>query len=134
MEKSVVLCRSFTVLRLLAGVNYLSVALIALFHIFPMPEGTTPAGIAFFAELHASGFMIPLLGLCFLLGGLLLLADRTAPLGLIFLAPPIVVIPLYNWLLENQPFTSGPFVVTIEILLAWYYRDRFQPLWQGNKS
>ena len=65
--------------------------------------------------------MLPLLGLCFLAGGLCLLLDCTAPLRLILLAPPIVVIPLYNWLLERQPFTSGPFVVTIEILLAWYY-------------
>jgi len=134
MEKSVGLRRGFTVLRWIAGLNYVSVALIASFHIFPMPEGTTPDGIAFFTALHASKFMLPLLGLCFLTGGLLLLPDRTAPLGLILLAPPIVVIPLYNWLLERQPFTSGPFVVTIEILLAWYYWDRFQPLWQGKKS
>lgn len=134
MEKSVGVRRSFTVLRWLAGLNYVFVALIALFRIFPMPEGTTAEGIAFFAALHASKFMLPLLGLCFLAGGLCLLLDRTAPLGLILLAPPIVVIPLYNWLLERQPFTSGPFVVTIEILLAWYYWDRFKPLWNGQKS
>jgi len=102
-----------------------------MFHLTPMPEGRTPESSAFFAALHASGFMLPLLGLCFLIGGLLLLLDRTAPLGLIFLAPPIVVIPLYNAVLERQPFTSGPFVVAIELFLAWYYWKRFEPLWTG---
>jgi|SRR5580765_6592726 len=93
---------------------YAFVGFNGLFHLMAMPEGTTPASSAFFAALHASGFMLPLLSLSFLIGGLLLLLDRTAPLGMILLAPPIVVIPLYNALLERQPFTSGPFVVAID--------------------
>jgi hypothetical protein len=112
---------------------YAFVGFNGLFHLMAMPEGTTPASSAFFAALHASGFMLPLLSLSFLIGGLLLLLDRTAPLGMIFLAPPIVVIPLYNALLERQPFTSGPFVVAIELFLAWYYWKRFKPLWTGDR-
>ena len=121
------------VLRWIAGITYACFGVIGLFHLAALPEGTTPAGIAFFSALHASGFMLTLLGLSLLSGGLLLLMDQTAPLGLILLAPPIVVIPLYNWLLERQPFTSGPFVVAIEIFLAWYYWDRFRPLWHAEK-
>lgn len=121
-------------LRWVAGLFYAFVAFNAMFHLTPMPEGRTPESSAFFAALHASGFMLPLLGLCFLIGGLLLLLDRTAPLGLIFLAPPIVVIPLYNALLERQPFTSGPFVVAIELFLAWYYWKRFEPLWNDDRT
>ena len=121
-------------LRWFAGLFYLSTALIALTHVTRMPEGSTPEAAAFFLALHASGFMLPLLGFCFFAGGLLLLLDRTAPLGLILVAPPVVVIPLYNALLERQPFTSGPFVLTIEIFLAWYYWARFKPLWSGAPS
>ena len=122
------------ILRWIAGVTYACFGVIGLFHLVPLPEGTTPAAVAFFSALHASGFMLILLALSFLCGGLLLLLDRTAPLGMILLAPPIVVIPLYNWLLERQPFTSGPFVVSIEIFLAWYYWDRFVPLWTSERD
>jgi len=126
--------RITTVVRWCAGLAYAITGANGLLRLFPMPEGTTPAGIAFFASLHASGFMIPLLALSFLVGGLLLLRNRTAPLGLIVLAPPIVIIPLYNWILERQPFTSGPFVVAIQLFLAWQYRDAFRPLWSGEAA
>ena len=132
MERGKVASRVAFVLRWFAGLFYAFTAVNALFRFTPMPEGRTPESAAFFAALHASGFMLPLLGLSFFIGGLLLLLDRTAPLGLIFLAPPIVVIPLYNTLLERQPFTSGPFVVAIEVFLAWYYWKRFKPLWSGE--
>jgi hypothetical protein len=115
--------------RWIAGLSYALTGINGLLHLFPMPEGTTPAAMAFFDALHASGFMLPLLATTFLVGGFLLLFDRTVPLGLIVLAPAIVVIPLYNALLERQPFTSGPFVVAIHLFLAWYYWGRFVPLW-----
>jgi hypothetical protein len=134
MERGKVASRIAVGLRWFAGLFYAFTAVNGLLHITPMPEGVTPASAAFFAALHASGFMLPLLAFCFFVDGLLLLLDRTAPLGLIFLAPPIVVIPLYNALLERQPFTSGPFVVAIELFLAWYYWKRFTPLWSGNPA
>jgi hypothetical protein len=121
-------------LRWMAGLLYTLVGLNGLLHIRPMPEGTTPAGTAFFSALHASGFMLVLLGASFLAGGLLLLLNRTAPLGLVVLAPPIVVIPFYNALLERHPFTSGPFVVGIHLFLAWYYWDRFKSLWNTERQ
>lgn len=129
MARGKAVTRTAATLRWIAGLFYSLIGANGLLRLIPMPEGTTPAGIAFFAALTASGFMLTLLALSFLVGGLLLLLDRTAPLGLVVLAPPIVVIPLYNWLLEAQPFTSGPFVVAIELFLAWYYWDRFKPLW-----
>jgi hypothetical protein len=134
MARSKAGIRSATTVRWIAGVFYAFIGANGLLHLTPMPAGTTPAGIAFFAALTASGFMLPLLALSFLVGGLLLLLDRTVPLGLVVLAPPIVVIPLYNWLLEAQPFTSGPIVVAIELFLAWYYWDRFRSLWSTRSG
>ena len=58
MEKSVGVRRSFTVLRWLAGLNYVFVALIALFRIFPMPEGTTAEG------MHSSPLYMPANSCC----------------------------------------------------------------------
>jgi hypothetical protein len=130
MAKGKAVKRVASALRWIAGMFYALIGANGLLHLKPMPEGTTPAAMAFFAALNASGFMLTLLGMSFLVGGLLLLLDRTAPLGLIVLAPPIVVIPLYNWLLELQPFTSGPFVVAIEVFLVWHYWGRFKSLWR----
>jgi hypothetical protein len=134
MAKSRVVTRAVVTVRWIAGLFYALIGANGLLGLIPMPAGTTPAAMAFFSALYASGFMLTLLALSFLIGGLLLLLDRTAPLGLIVLAPPIVVIPLYNWLLEAQPLTSGPFVVAIEVFLAWWYWDRFRPLWNSSSS
>ena len=79
MERSVAAGRIAFGLRWFAGLFYAFVAFNAMFHLTPMPEGRTPESSAFFAALHASGFMLPLLGLCFLIGGLLLLRDDPAP-------------------------------------------------------
>lgn len=92
------------------------------------PPQPTPAAAAFMDALGASGFMDPLLACCFLLGGGALLLDRTAPLGLVILAPAVAVIFLFHLLLSHQ-WPVGATVAAIYLALAWFYRARLRCLW-----
>ena len=54
----------------------------ALLFLGPPPPHLEPAAQAFWSAIEATGFMVPLLGACYFVGGLLLWMRRTAPLGL----------------------------------------------------
>ena len=78
--------------------------------------------------LSASGFMDQLLAVCFVTGGGSLLFNRTAPAGLVILAPATTVILLFHLMLSGQTIV-GVIVAGIFLALAWHYRSAFQPLW-----
>lgn len=97
------------------------------------PPQPTPGAAAFMDALAASGFMDPLIAASFILGGGLLLSSRTAPAGLVVLAPAVSVILLFHLLLSGQAIV-GILVAAIFLVLAWHYRRAFVPLltWQPD--
>src|SRR3954454_15700697 len=113
----------FTVLRLIYGGFF---ALI----IFgpPPPSHPEAAAQAFWSAIEATGFMVPLLGACYFLGGVAVLWRRTAPLGLALLSPPMVIIVLFDALLVK---TAGPWIpiALAHFVLLWHFRAAFAPLW-----
>lgn len=78
--------------------------------------------------LNATGFMNPLLIASFLVAGCAILFDRTAPIGLIILAPSIVVITCFHWFLTGN-YTWGTIWPAWFLLLAWRLRRAFARLW-----
>ena len=88
------------------------------------------SGVAeqFQAAMASTGFLVPIMLGCFAIGGLALLFHRTAPLGIVLLAPFIVVIFFYHLMLTgNWPW--GTIWAAGLALLAWRYRRAFVPLW-----
>jgi len=95
----------------------------------PPLQHVQPAAEAFVNALQATGFMTPwLLGGCFLLGGAALWFQRTAPLGLALLSPPMLIIVLFHIFLGKD---AGPWIVIalIHAILLWHFRSAFTPLW-----
>jgi hypothetical protein len=88
----------------------------------PPPQPNARAA-AFMQALSASGFMDPLLGLSFIFGGGALLWRRTAPLGLVILAPSVAVILLFHLVLSGQ-VPVGLIVAGLLLALMWHERDR----------
>jgi hypothetical protein len=78
--------------------------------------------------LHQSGFMDPLIGASYLVGGAALALRRTAPLGLILLAPTVVVIFFFDTFLARLPV---PGVLTLAVwgLLALRLLPAYRGLW-----
>lgn len=67
------------------------------------PFGVEPGpGADFQAALEETGFVVPIMLLCFSVGGAALLFARTAPLGIVLLAPFVVVIFFYHVMLGGS--------------------------------
>jgi putative oxidoreductase len=61
-----------------------------------------------------------------ILGGVLLLVGRFVPLGLTLLAPIVVNILLFHFLLMPEGWQPGAVVAALELFLVWRYRDAFR--------
>lgn len=88
----------------------------------------TPEAKAFYDALHATGFLYPLMGVTFGMGGLALLLQRTAPLGIVFLAPSVSVIFLFHLMLTGNFVWGSEWALGL-LLLAWHYRSAYMGLW-----
>jgi hypothetical protein len=88
----------------------------------------TAAAQVFDDALHRSGFMDPLIALSYLVGGAALALRRTTPLGLILLAPSVVVIFFFDAVLAHLvPIACA--VAGVWGLLALRHFDGFRGLW-----
>jgi hypothetical protein len=93
----------------------------------------TPGAIAFQKALTETRFMDPLLALACLLGGAALLVRRTAPLGIVMLAPVVVVIFLFHLALTGN-WIWGTLNLVWFAGLAWRCRGAFTPLWSYSET
>jgi hypothetical protein len=78
--------------------------------------------------LAAAGYFIPLLKTVELAAGLLLLSGRFVPLALTLLAPVVVNIAAFHFLLAPEGAPIAAFLLLAEGALAWLNRDAFAPL------
>ena len=77
--------------------------------------------------------MNPLLIASFLTAGVAILFDRTAPIGLIILAPSILVIACFHWFLSGN-YIWGAIWPFWFLVLVWRYRRVFARLWEHRPS
>lgn len=91
------------------------------------------AGTEFQNALEATGFMHPLMLGCYVIGGVALLFKRTAPLGIVVLAPFVVVIFFYHTLLDVSLLWAAFWAAGLA-LLAWQMRAAFLPLVNYTES
>lgn len=96
------------------------------------PESVAAAG-HFTLALDATGFMNPMLIASFLVAGVALLFNRTAPVGLIILAPSVLVIACFHWFLTGK-YVWGTIWPVWYLLLVWHYRHVFARLWARQPS
>lgn len=116
------------VLSLLAGLMFINAGLDKFFHYMPMPkempEKMVKAGMAF-TEI---GWLMPLVGAIEILGGLLLIFNRTRALGAIVILPVLTGILLAN--ISMAP--SGlPIVFILIAIIFWIIidnREKYVPL------
>lgn len=113
--------------RLVLGVIFAVMGFNGFFHFIPMPEMPEAAG-GFMGALAATGYMMPLIKIVEIVGGLLLLMGRYIPLGIALLAPVIVNIVLFHLFLAPSGLPIALLLLVAEIYLVWSYRDVFRPM------
>lgn len=119
--------------RVLLGLVFFIFGLNGFLHFMPNPPPTPPAG-AFFGALIATGYMFMLIFGTQVLGGALLLLNVAVPFALVILAPVIVNIIGFHLYLSPVPaqLTIAFIVTALELLLIWYYREAFAPLFRSK--
>ncbi|WP_165488619.1 MULTISPECIES: DoxX family membrane protein [Dyella] len=121
------------VLRLAFGALFVFSGLNDLLHFWQPPAPVTPQTQALMQGLVGSGFILPVLGVVYLIGGLTVLFNRFAALGLVILAAPTVVIFSYH-ATEHHLLGPGLAVLIVHLLLAWQRRDAYVDLFQANPA
>lgn len=86
---------------------------------------------AFIAALSATPFFDALLGASYVAGGFALATPRTIPLGLVLLAPSVIVILLFHVCLSGQT-VIGVATAAIWSVLAFRHRAGFRALWNHS--
>ncbi len=119
------------VARVLLGLIFTVMGFNGFFQFIPLPSMPEPAG-AFMGALAATGYMLPLIKITEIVGGLMLLSGRYVPLGLTLLAPNVVNITLFHVFLAPSGLLMAFIVLALEIYLAWSYRDVFRPMLSAN--
>ena len=89
---------------------------------------SSPEAKEFTDAIFATGFIGPIMSMTYFVSGILMIFNRTAPLGLVLLAPFIVVILFTHLMLNgNPPF--GIMMALLWVLFAWRFRNAYQPMW-----
>lgn len=110
--------------RILTGLIWVVFGLNGFLHFIPLPPHPGKAG-AFLGALAATGYMFPLIKGTEVLGGLLLLTGRFAPIGLVLLAPVAVNIFAFHLFLEPSGMVMPILLVAGGLYLAWHYRSAY---------
>ena len=115
------------IVRTLMGLLFIFGAVVFLFNLFTPPPMDGP--IKTFNEgLAATGYFFTFLKITELICGILLVVGRFVPLALVILSPIIVNILMVHLFLDRSGLPVAIFLVLANIFIAYYYRDRFEPL------
>ncbi len=115
------------ILRLLLGLVFLVFGLNGFLHFIPNMPMPSPA-MSFFGALAATGYMVNLIFVTQIIGGILLLIGFAVPFALTILAPVIVNIFFFHLYLAPAGLPVAIIVCLIEIILVWDRRASFGPL------
>ena len=115
------------IVRTLMGLLFIFGAVVFLFNLFTPPPMEGPLK-TFNEGLAASGYFFTFLKITELVCGILLVAGRFVPLALIILSPIILNILMVHLFLDRSGLPVAIFLVLANIFIAYYYRDRFEPL------
>jgi|SRR5690606_2314108 len=94
-----------------------------------LPAPGLPPGraLTFLGGLEAAGYLFPMVKAIEVGAGVAMLANRFVPLALLLLAPIIVNIAAFNFLLAPAYALPG-LLVALELYLAWSHRQIFAPM------
>ena len=116
--------------RILLGFVFAAAGLVSLLKQGKMAG--MPADATTFLTLMVAHHYTVFVALVMLLGGLLLLAGRFVPLGLVFLGPILVNILLFHALFHVPGSITGIVCTLLEIFLIWVYRSSFRGIFLAN--
>ncbi len=116
--------------RSLMGLLFVFASVTYLFKLFTPPP-LTGAMKVFNDGIEASRYLMPTVKVIELLCGLAFLSGRFVPLAAVLIAPIIVNILLVHVFLGPEGLPLAVFLVLANGFLAYFHRDRYQPLFRA---
>lgn len=116
------------VASLLFGLMFINAGLNKFFNYMPMPENMPEETLRDFQAMKEIIWLMPLLGLTEIIGGLLIIFPQKRALGAVIIFPIMVGIVLTHVFVD----TSGlPIAIVLSAILGWIIyenRDTYEPL------
>lgn len=121
--------------RILLGLGFVVFGANILHPFLPMPPMDPNLPTTQFSMLMANSGWMKVIGLFQLVGGLLVLIGRTAPLGLTILAGLLINILCFHIFLDNGANLAPGIVFSVlDIFLIYAYRDHFKGIFSFNSA
>jgi len=115
------------VIGILFGLMMANSGLSKFTHHMPMPELPEAAG-NLMGAFAASGWMIPLIAIAEIIGGILFAIPKYRALGAIVILPITIGIALFNLLLSPAQAPIGIVLLLINIWVLWENREKYSLL------
>jgi putative oxidoreductase len=124
---------AIAVSRTLLGIGFIVFGSNILHPFLPMPAPPAGSLTAQFMGVMYPTHWMALIGLFQLVGGILVIVGRTAPLGLVLLGPVLVnILAFHILIMGGQGIQPGLVFSVLEIFLVYAYRDHFKALFTVN--
>ncbi len=126
--KSSIKSKVLFVVALLFGLFFINAGLDKFFHYMPMPKTLPEKMMKAFNAFMEIGWLMPLVGLAEIIGGLLIIIKRTRALGALIIFPVMVGIFLTNIV---QDISGLPIALVFGAILIWIMfenRNKYLPL------
>jgi uncharacterized membrane protein YphA (DoxX/SURF4 family) len=126
--KSSIKTKVLFVLSLLFGLMFINAGLDKFFHYMPMPKDMPEKMMKAFGAFMEIGWLMPLVGIAELVGGILIILPKTRALGSLIVFPVMVGIFLTNIV---QDKSALPLVIVLAAILGWIMyenREKYMPL------
>jgi uncharacterized membrane protein YphA (DoxX/SURF4 family) len=115
-----------TVARVLFGLVFTVFGLNGFFNFLPMPPMADGPATSFLGALATTGYVFPVIKAVEVAAGLMLLSGRLVPLALVLLAPIVINIALFHFVLTPGQVGMAVALLALHVFLAWAYRDAFR--------
>ncbi|SFC53908.1 DoxX protein [Flagellimonas taeanensis] len=118
------------ILALLFGLMFANAGLNKFLNYMPMPEEMSEALLKDFQAMMEISWLLPLVGLAELIGGILVIIPKTRALGALIILPVMVGILLVNTVVDTSGFVIA---LGLAIILGWIMyenRHKYRPIFQ----
>lgn len=121
----------FTIARYLMGLMFTVFGLNGFLHFIHQPPPASPFAIQYMTVMVATHYFV-LVFLVQLVAGVLLLLNRFVPLALVLLAPVLVNILLFHFLMDPAGIAAGLFASILWVVLFLSVRGAFSGILQAK--
>jgi len=115
------------IVRILMGLMFAFASIVVLFKLVPQPEQTGNVKI-FMDGMAASVYLMTTVKIIELICAVAFLSGRFVPLATVVIFPINVNILLFHVFLGPESLPVAILLMAGNLLLAWYYRDKYKSL------